>query len=251
MTGKNCVIGIASTAATVVLTACGAAKIEAWKPVANADSMLAAGDTVIGGFRIRPPRNFSPVPKPQRLPIKTEWVGGGEPPVWFVKSGEEATADTWEDPNQVRVIQGTCPIYMGSNEMVRCETEAVPRQFRISVRKTSYPNSDEHLETLAIHELDSMRQSPDVEDYERTPVEFGTINGVKFARTSWTAKIPVQKRMPSVQMNVPSPAQGYSYATITAGQVVQMTGLTPKGDGWYKAIEQAALTFSPGTHTTR
>jgi hypothetical protein len=247
MSRQNWSVGFISTALVLLLTACGAVKVEEWKTEPSAQRML-AGESNIEGFRYRPPNQFSLVPKKEKNPVMTQWIGG-DPPVWYVKDGEQATADHWEDPNQVRVIQGMCPRYMGSTDMVRCETEAVPRQFHISVRPTKFPDTDDNLATLATHEVDSMRQSVVTEDYERSPIEYGTINGVKFARTTWTAKVPVIKRMPSVQENVASPAQGYSYATILDGKVIQITGQTPKGDGWYKAIEQAALSFSPGTHT--
>lgn len=220
-----------------------------WKLDIGANNMLNPAATTIEGFKVRPPNYFQMVPKREKIPIYTEWVGGNDPPVWFVKSGEEATADTWEDPGQIRVIQGMCPLYPGSPQMTRCETETVPRQFRISIRTTSFTNSDDNLATLASHEIASMRNSMDTKNLQINAVEFGTINGVRFARQTWSAEVPVLKNLAGTSLREPSPAQGYCYATIVDGKVVQMTGQAPKGDDRYKAIEEAALSFYTAAKT--
>lgn len=168
-----------------------------------------------------------------------------KPPLYYQpnENNSQSNGYVFKDSQQFPSVRSTTPLYPGSAQIVPCETDTVPHELDISLRLADKPNSQQSLLQLCEDEVHAYSIGVETKNFTKTPAEFGQVNGLKFCKGAWSADIPRQRRFAGASMNVPVPAQGICYVTISDGKIVALKGLAPKGDSALGVIEQSILSF--------
>ena len=191
-----------------------------WKGSSGLETALAPRTKVGASFNIKPPLYYQP----------------GE-------NNSQGNGYVWKDSQQFPTVRGTTPLYPGSTQIVPCETDTVAHELDVNFHLAEKPNNQQNLIELCNAQIGSYSRGFETKNFTKTPVEFGQINGLKFCKGTWSADIPKQRRFASASMNVPVPAQGICYVTISDGKIIVLSGTAPKGDSALNVIEQSILSF--------
>lgn len=189
-----------------------------WK----ADAAWLAPSVKIGDFTIKPPLNYR-----------------------YDESGASRGVYSWRDSQQPDTVQGMTPIAPKSSQMVPCITDVVQKKLEIDIQPTSRDNTQQNLADICKAKLSRITMPVGVKNFVESPIEFGTVRGLRFCKGAWSADILRQRRFAGASMSEPVPAQGIYFVTIANGYSVVADATVPKGDSGLKTMEQAVLSLEP------